>query len=114
TAPATIFANPGPSGPAGIQTSHSDFARRKFCRTHQECVPRNGVRGKQSYGHEVSIGRVPGGVLVPLPPWAKELAARTAPAGAFRSATAAKRRLLARRWRRNPLRNSPRKQGGIL
>ena len=26
--------------------------------------------------------------MVPLPPWAKELAARTAPAGAFRSATA--------------------------
>ena len=30
TAPAEIFANPGPSGSAGIQTSHSDFARRKF------------------------------------------------------------------------------------
>ena len=29
TAPATIFANPGPSGPAGIQTSHSIFARRR-------------------------------------------------------------------------------------
>ena len=29
TAPAEIFANPGPSGPAGIQTRHSDFARRK-------------------------------------------------------------------------------------
>ena len=114
TAPATIFANLGPSGPGEIANRHSDFARRKFCRTHQECVPHNGVRGKRSYGHEVSIGRVPGGVLVPLPPWAKELAARTAPAGAFRSATAAKRRLLARRWWRNPLRNFPRKQGGIL
>ena len=29
TALATIFANPGPSGPAGIQTSHSIFARRR-------------------------------------------------------------------------------------
>ena len=28
------------------------------------------------YEHEVLIGAVPGGVLVPLPPWAKELAAR--------------------------------------
>ena len=31
TAPAAIFANPGPSGPAGIQTGHSNFARRKYC-----------------------------------------------------------------------------------
>ena len=71
TAAAAIFANPGPSGPAGIQTSHSDFARRKFFTRLQKNVPRNGVRGKRSYGHEVSIGRVPGGVLVTLPPWAK-------------------------------------------
>ena len=63
TAAAAIFANPGPSGPAGIQTSHSDFARRKFFTRLQKNVPRNGVRGKRSYGHEVSNGRVPGGVL---------------------------------------------------
>ena len=113
TAPATIFANLGPSGPAGIQTSHSDFARRKFCRTHQECVPRNGVRGKATMSTKCSSGAVPGGVLPSFSPWKKKVAARTAPAGAFRSATAAKRRLLARRWRRNPLRNFPRKQGGI-
>ena len=30
TAAAAIFANPGPSGPAGIWTSHSIFARRKY------------------------------------------------------------------------------------
>ena len=42
TAPAAIFAPPGPSGPAGIQTSHSDFARRKFCKIRQVRVPRNG------------------------------------------------------------------------
>ena len=29
TAPTIILANPGPSGPAEIGTSHSDFARRK-------------------------------------------------------------------------------------
>ena len=42
------------------------------------------------------------GPLVSFPSLGKKLAARTAPAGAFRSATAAKRRLLARRWRQNP------------
>ena len=47
TAAAAIFANPGPSGPAGIQTSHSDFARRKFFTRLQKSVPRNGVRGKR-------------------------------------------------------------------
>ncbi len=30
--------------------------------------------GKGDYEHGVLIGAVPGGVLVPLPPWAKELA----------------------------------------
>ena len=92
TAPATIFANLGPSGPAGIQTSHSDFARRKFCRTHQECVPRNGVRGKATMSTKCSSGAVPGGVLPSFSPWKKKVAARR---------------------RRNPLRNFPRKQGGI-
>ena len=46
TAAAAIFAEPGPSGPAGIQTSHSDFARREFCKIQQVRVSRNGVRGK--------------------------------------------------------------------
>ena len=32
--------------------------------------------GEGDYEHEVFIGAVPGGVLVPLPPWAKEPAAR--------------------------------------
>ena len=50
TAPAAIFAPPGPSGPAGIQTDHSDFARRKRCTAYQEGVPRNGVRGKRPMG----------------------------------------------------------------
>ena len=48
----------------------------KFCAPEGHCPPKgitlvNGVRGKRSYGHEVPIGRVPGGVLVTLPPWAK-------------------------------------------
>ena len=42
TAPAAILEQPGPSGPVGIRTSHSDFARRKFCTTLQVRVPRNG------------------------------------------------------------------------
>ena len=41
----------------------------KFCAPEGHCPPKgitpvNGVRGKRSYGHEVPIGRVPGGVLV--------------------------------------------------
>ena len=71
TAPATIFARPGPSGPVEISDRHSDFARRKCCKIQQVRVPRNGVWGKRSYGHEVPVGRVPGGVLVTLPPRAK-------------------------------------------
>ena len=46
TAPATIFARPGPSGPVEISDRHSDFARRKCCKIQQVRVPRNGVRGK--------------------------------------------------------------------
>ena len=33
--------------------------------------PVMGSGGKRSYGHEVPVGRVPGGVLPTLPPWAK-------------------------------------------
>ena len=57
---------PGPSGPAGIQTSHSDFARRKFCATLLVRIPRNGVRGKATMRTKCSSGAVPGGVLVNL------------------------------------------------
>ena len=54
------------SGPAGIQTSHSDFARRKFCATLLVRVPCNGVRGKATMSTKCSFGAVPGGVLVNL------------------------------------------------
>ena len=74
---------PGPSGPAGIQTSHSDFARRKFCATLLVRVPRNGVRGKATISTKCSSGAVPGGVLVNL--------SRT-PGEAQRSGFAGKRR----------------------
>ena len=57
----------GPSGPEGEVESHSDFARRKYCKARQVRVLRNGVRGKRSYGHEVSIGRVPGDPLGTFP-----------------------------------------------
>ena len=36
---------PGPSGPAGIETNHSDFARRKCCKIQQVRVPCNGGPG---------------------------------------------------------------------
>ena len=49
-----IFAYPGPSGPAGIQTSRSDFARRKCCKIQQVRVPRNGVRGKATMSTKCS------------------------------------------------------------
>ena len=72
TAPAAIFANPGPSGPEGIAESHSDFARRKFCFSLQVRVPRNGVRGAATWSTgAVRLGANPGGVLVTLPPRAK-------------------------------------------
>ena len=74
---------PGPSGPAGIQTSHSDFARRKFCATLLVRVPRNGVRGKATMSTKCSSGAVPGGVLLNL--------SRT-PGEAQRSGFAGKRR----------------------
>ena len=77
TAPAAIFANPGPSGPAGIQTPTQISARRKFCLTSQVRVPRNGGPGvRRIWTRSVHPEPSPGGVLVPLPPWAKELAAR--------------------------------------
>ena len=78
TAPATIFANLGPSGPGETANRHSDFARRKFCRAHQECVPRNGVRGKATMSTKCSSGAVPGDPLVSFPSLGKKLAAGAA------------------------------------
>ena len=46
TASAAILEQPGPSGPGEISTSHSDFARRKFCFPRQVRVPRNGGAGE--------------------------------------------------------------------
>ncbi len=72
-----------------------------------------GDRGKGEYGRiSAHPEPSPGDPLVSFPSLGKKLAACTAPAGAFRSATAAKRRLLARRWRRNPLKmeQNPRKE----
>ena len=53
----------------------------RFCAPEMFCPPQgvtpvNGVRGKATMSTKCSSGAVPGGVLVPLPPWAKELAAR--------------------------------------
>ena len=94
TAPAAIFANSGPSGPAGIQTNHSNFARRKFCTISQACVPRNGGPGADSpcqgemsrsdrEGREreyergaLILSHPPGGSLVTFWPARKSLAAR--------------------------------------
>ena len=53
-AEAAIFAYPGPSGPGGIASNHSDFARRKSCWTFQERVSRNGVRGKATMSTKCS------------------------------------------------------------
>ena len=78
TAPAEIFANPGPSGPEGIQTRHSDFARRKFSIDTQVRVPRNGVRGKVTMSTKCSSGAVPGDPLVSFPSLGKKLAAGAA------------------------------------
>ena len=78
TAPAEIFANPGPSGPVGIQTRHSDFARRKFSIDTQVRVPRNGVRGKATMSTKCSSGAVPGDPLVSFPSLGKKLAAGAA------------------------------------
>ena len=54
--------------------------------SNSSASPVKGVRGKATMSTKCSSGAVPGGVLVPFPPWAKELAARR---------------------RRNPLRNPP-------
>ena len=59
TAPAAIFANPGPSGPDVIVKSHSDFARRKYCSPSQVCVPRNGGPGVSRHGERSSPLRRP-------------------------------------------------------
>ena len=50
--------------------------RRKRTTVPEGGTPVMGVRGKATMSTKCSSGAVPGGVLVPLPPWAKELAAR--------------------------------------
>ena len=86
TAPVLIFANPGPSGPGGIAEATQILRAGNDAQPPRRASPRNGVRGKATMSTKCSSGAVPGGVLVPLPPWAKELAARR---------------------RRNPLRKPP-------
>ena len=44
------FCNPRARWPGRNLECYSDFARRKFCLRSQVRVPRNGVRGKRSYG----------------------------------------------------------------
>ena len=90
TAPAEIYANPGPSGPAEIGTSHSDFARRKSLTYSQVRVPRDGGPGVSRHGEQSSPLRRPPAIL-----W-----------------------VLSHRWestsppgRRNPPRNQPRRSG---
>ena len=76
TAPVLIFANPGPSGPGGIAEATQILRAGNDAQPPRRASPRNGVRGKATMSTKCSSGAVPGGVLVPLPPWAKELAAR--------------------------------------
>ncbi len=78
--PPQFSIRPGPGGPAGIETNHSDFARRKCCKIQQVRVHRNGGPGADSpcqgemsrsdrggrvgeYGHEVSILSRPPAIL---------------------------------------------------
>ena len=44
------FCTPRAQWPGRNLDRHSDFARRKRWKIQQVCVPRNGVRGKRSYG----------------------------------------------------------------
>ena len=97
TAPAAIFANPGPSGPEGIAESHSDFARRKFRLTLQVRVPRNGGPGvrriwTRSVHPEPSpgdpLGTFPsGGLSSEVQRFVKKEFKRRFPAQAFAGAT---------------------------
>ena len=73
TAPAAIFANPGPSGPEGIAESHSDFARRKYFSIFQVRVPRNGGPGvSRHWRTKFASAASPGDPLVPFPSLGKE------------------------------------------
>ena len=72
TALAAIFANSGPSGPAGIQTSRSDFARRKFLPIQRD-NPRKWGPGKGEYEREALIlSRPPAILKVNCPEGARE------------------------------------------
>ena len=77
TAPAPILEKPGPSGPAGIQTGHSDFARRKFSADFQVRVPRNGGPGvSRHWRTKFASAASPGDPLGAFPSLGKYLAAR--------------------------------------
>ena len=71
-----IFANPGPGGPAEIQTLTQILRAGNFPHPNRYASLVMGVWGKATMGTLVPIGAVPSGVLVTLPPWAKSLAAR--------------------------------------
>ncbi len=71
-----IFANPGPGGPAEIQTLTQILRAGNFVKSGRYASLVMGVWGKATMGTLVPIGAVPSGVLVTLPPRAKSLAAR--------------------------------------
>ena len=73
--PTQFSIRPGPSGPAGIETNHSDFARRKCCKIQQVRVPRNGGPGvRRIWTQSVHPEPSPGDPLVSFPSLGKKLA----------------------------------------
>ena len=73
--PPQFSIQPGPSGPAGIETNHSDFARRKCCKIQQVRVPRNGGPGvRRIWTQSVHPEPSPGDPLVSFPSLGKKLA----------------------------------------
>ena len=73
--PPQFFIRPGPSGPAGIETNHSDFARRKCCKIQQVRVPRNGGPGvRRIWTRSVHPEPSPGDPLGTFPSLGKYLA----------------------------------------
>ena len=77
TAPVFIFANPGPSGPAGIETLTQILRAGTSALTNQERVPRNGGPGvRRIWTRSVHPEPSPGDPLVSFPSLGKKLAAR--------------------------------------
>ena len=72
--PPQFSIRPGPSGPAGIETNHSDFARRKCCKIQQVRVPRNGGPGVRIWTRSVHPEPSPGDPLGTFPSLGKYLA----------------------------------------